>query len=117
MFKRLFILLFLATLTGCATAMNDFEQNLQWVESADARADAKAALKKNDFRFMAAAQRSTVIPGVDPQKTRQYELHCGVIFMPGVTDTIRSKEQLRLIKKAWEYAGQYNEIIKQRCLP
>ena len=110
-------LLLAVSLNGCATAMNKDEQGLLWVETADARADANAALNKNDFRLMAVASRSTVIPGIDPAKARQYELHCGVIFMPGVGDTVRSKEQLRLMKKAYEYAGQYNEIIKQRCIP
>ena len=117
MMKLIITLLLATTLNGCATAMNNYEQGLQWVETADARADARAALDKNDFRLMAVASRSTVIPGIDPARARQYELHCGVIFMPGVGDTVRSKEQLRLMKKAYEYAGQYNEIVKQRCQP
>ena len=116
--KRILTTLLLAvSINGCATAMNDYEQQLQWVENADASADANAALEKGDFRFMAMAQRGTVIPGVDANKMRQYELHCGVKFIEGATDAIRSDEQLRLMKKAFEYAGRYNKIIAERCKP
>ncbi len=115
--KILTALLIAASVNGCATAMNEQEQALKWVETADGRSDAQAALQKNDFRLMAIAQRSTVIPGVKASLARQYELHCGVKFLPGAGDAINSKEQLRLMEKAYEYAGQYNEIIKQRCIP
>ncbi len=115
--KLLGALLIAASVNGCATTMNDQEQALKWVESANGRSDAEAALQKNDFRLMAIAQRSTVIPGIKTSQARQYELHCGVKFLPGAGDTINSKEQLRLMEKAYEYAGQYNEVIKQRCIP
>jgi len=118
--KLLITLLMAVSLSGCATdstAMNDYEQKLKWADTADAEKDAQAALEKLDFRFMAMPLRNTVIPGVEPQKTRQYELRCGIKLIDGVTDTVRSEEQLRLMKKAFEYAAKYNAIIKQRCIP
>ncbi len=116
--NRIFGTLLLAvTLNGCASAMNDPASGLQWVETANPVADAQAALAKGDFRFMGIARRSTVIPGVDTDKMRQYELHCGVKFIEGAGDTIRDQEQLRLMKRAFEYAGRYNQIIAGRCQP
>ena len=113
-------ILLLASITaGCAAdkLMNKYEQKLQWVQTANAQEDAQAALAKSDFRLMAMAQRSTVIPGVDAKQGMKYELKCGVKFMDGVTDVIASDEHLRLMKLARSYALQYNAIIKTRCLP
>ena len=118
--KYSFAILLLASIAaGCAAdkLMNKYEQKLQWVQTANAQEDAQAALDKKDFRLMAMAQRSTVIPGVDVQQSMKYELRCGVKFMDGVTDVIASDEHLRLMKLAHSYALQYNAIIKTRCQP
>ena len=97
--------------------MNKYEKKLQWVQTANAQDDAQSALAKNDFRLMAMAQRSTVIPGVDVTQSMKYELRCGIKFMDGVTDVITTDEHLRLMKLAHSYALQYNAIIKTRCNP
>ena len=115
----LFSLLLIVITSGCASdsLLNKHEQKLQWVQTADAQKDAEAALKKNDFRLMALAQRSTVIPGVDVKQGMKYELRCGVKFVEGVTDIVTSDEHLRLMKLAHSYALQYNAMIKTRCHP
>ena len=115
----LFSLLLIAITTGCASdnLLNKHEQKLQWVQTADAQKDAKAALDQRDFRLMALAQRSTVIPGVDVKQGLKYELRCGIKFVQGVTDVVTSDEHLRLMKLAHSYALKYNAIIKTRCQP
>lgn len=105
-------------MNGCvtdsaATNGNDMDR----FDNADPEADALAALEKRDFRFMALSLRGTVIPGIDPAKTRRYELRCGVIFMQGISDAVRSQEQLEMMKKAHTYATKYNAVIKERCIP
>ena len=112
-----FIALLISITTGCAaeSLLNKYEQKLQWLETANVQQDAQAALDKKDFRLMAMAQRSTVIPGIDVKQSMEYELKCGIKFMDGVTDVITSDEHLRLMKLAHRYALQYNAIIKTRC--
>jgi hypothetical protein len=97
--------------------MNDQNKNLDWLNNANPQMDAQAALQKNDFRFMALALRGVVIPGVDQSKSLQLEMRCGVIFMQGVSDTVRGTGQLKLMQKAHEYASQYNAVILTRCNP
>ena len=114
------IILLLASITaGCAAdkLMNKYEQKLQWLETANAQQDAQTALDKLDFRLMAMAQRATVIPGIDGKQSMDYELKCGIKFIDGVSDVVTSDEHLRLMKLAYQYALQYNSIIKTRCEP
>ncbi len=113
-----FTLILVISMNGCVTdssATN--EGDLSWLNDADPDADANAALDKNDFRFMALSLRGIVIPGIEPAKMHLYELKCGVKFVSGVSDTVRSKEQLEMIKKARDYAKKYNAHIAQRCIP
>ena len=117
--NKLIISLFLVlSMNGCITdssATNDGD--LKWLNNANPEADANAALDKNDFRFMGLSLRGTVIPGVEPAKMLQYELKCGVNLIQGVSDAVRSKEQLKMMQSAHDYAAKYNAIIKQRCIP
>ena len=112
--NKLFISLFLVILmNGCAMGGNDIDQ----YSNADPEADALAALEKRDFRFMAMPLRGTVIPGIDPSKALQYELRCGIKLMSGVSDAVRSKEQLKKMQQAHDYAAKYNAVIKTGCNP
>lgn len=118
MTRLLLTLILMTTMNGCATSnTSDYESQLQWLQQANPQQDAQAALAQGDFRLMAFAQRSLVIPGVDVENSRKYELKCGVKIMEGMTDVIRSEEHLRLMKLAHTYALQYNAVIKTRCQP
>ncbi len=109
-------LLLVISMNGCATDLSATNK-LDWLNNANPETDAKAALDKNDFRFMAISLRGTVIPGVDRTKTLQYELRCGINFIQGVSDAVRGQEQLKMMKKAHDYAAKYNAIIEHRCIP
>lgn len=107
-------------MSGCvsdSSALNENVDKLSWLEKADARADAELALSRGDSRLMAIPLRNKVIPGIELDKSRDYELKCGVILMQGITDAIRGEEHLRLTKLAHQYAEQYNNIIKSHCKP
>lgn len=119
-YKILASLLMAVSLNGCATdssALSQDEDNQPWLNNANAEADAMAALDKNDFRYMAMSLRGTVIPGIAPENVLQYELRCGVIFMQGISDTVRSKDRLKTMQQAHDYAVKYNTVIKSRCSP
>ncbi len=120
MHKLIPTLLLSLSINGCATEsteLSEYEKNLQWVKNANPEIDAQAALEKHDFRFLAMALRGTVIPGIDAEQTRTYELKCGVRYMQGVTDAVHGEEHLKLIKLAHDYAVEYNTFIKVRCNP
>jgi hypothetical protein len=87
------------------------------VNDADAEQDAQQALQRGDFRLLAMTPRQIIIPGVDSELVNHYELKCGIKVIEGISDTIRSKEQLKLIQRVHAYAKKYNEIIKVSCKP
>ncbi len=104
-------------MTACAAPAPGNDSPLAWLENADAKHDALAALEQRDFRLMALPRRSLVIPGVEPELAGQYELKCGVRLIEGAGDAVHDQRQLELLKKASEYAAAYNTIIKTRCKP
>ena len=118
--KHLILLAVLGTLSACATestALNDYEQKLQWVKQADAQADANKALQQGDFRLMALPGRGNVIPGIDVELRQQYKMKCGTKLTPGVTDAVEGEAHLKLLKMARRYTEEYNEVIKAHCKP
>ena len=104
-------------LTACAAPTPGNDGPLAWLQQADARQDALAALEKRDFRLIALPRRSLTIPGVEPELARQYELKCGLRLIEGAGDAVHDRQQLELLKKASEYAAAYNAIVKTRCRP
>ncbi len=115
--KHILSILLLLGLAGCASPLTEPEKQLSWIRDADPQQDASAAIARGDFRLMAMAQRSLVIPGVDREDSYRYELKCGINIMQGVTDVIRNQDHLELMKLAHRYALKYNAYMKQHCQP
>lgn len=89
----------------------------QWHEMADPENDAAIALENNDHRLLAFALRSASIPGLEPGQIPVYSELCGLRYMSGFGDVIRSAEGLNRMKLAREYAMRYNSVIISECLP
>ena len=104
-------------LTACAATPQQAQDPLAWLDQADPRRDAMAALEKRDFRLLALPRRSLVIPGIDPQRARDYELKCGLRILEGAGDAVHSRDELERLKQAREYAEAYNRIVRTRCNP
>ncbi|MFT7556608.1 MAG: hypothetical protein ACI9LO_002937 [Planctomycetota bacterium] len=119
--KYLMATLFVAGLIGgCATPTDNVDpyvKKLQWLDAADAQADANHAVKQGDLRLLGLATRSVNLPGIIKEQTLKYEKKCGVQLIEGISDVIRSDEHLRLMQKARSYALKYNAIIKTYCKP
>jgi hypothetical protein len=119
--KNLFtIILLLTAMTGCATdtsSLTKSELKLQWIKDANPQKDAQLALSKGDLRLMGLPQRAVIIPGIAADEMNKYELYCGVKLIEGVSDTVLNEGHLQLMKKAHQYALQYNAIIKPHCQP
>lgn len=86
-----------------------------WHEKALAENDASRALANADTRLLAFAMRGYTIPGIDPAQQQAYQAKCGVRFIDGFGDVIRSDEQLEQMKLAREYAVRYNAVIISGC--
>lgn len=119
--KKLFTILLLPlAITGCATdtsTLTKSEQKLQWIKDANPQLDAKKAIEAGDFRLMGLPQRAIILPGIPVEEMNKYELHCGVHLIDGVSDTVLNDGHLQLMKKAHQYALQYNAMIKPHCNP
>ena len=114
------LLLAASLLVGCAGTgepIDPYVQQLQWLDAADPQADANQAVKQNDLRLLGLATRSVNIPGIEKADILKYEEACGVQLIEGISDVVRSDENLRLMQRADSYALKYNAIIKLHCQP
>ena len=88
-----------------------------WNENSIAENDATRALANADFRLLAFATRGTDIPGIDASLRQAYRERCGIRFIEGFGDVVRSEKQLENMKLAREYAARYNAVIIAGCPP
>jgi len=86
-----------------------------WSISISAENDARYAIDNNDARLLGFATRGYDIPGVDLNEKHAYVKKCGIRVFDKFSDVIRNKKQLDDMKKAREYAAQYNQIILTAC--
>lgn len=103
--------------TSTTPSTDSVEASLEWLEKTDATIEAQKALQRKDFRLLGLTMRKTVIPGIPPEKQSSYELHCGVRYLDGISDAVRSETHLKLMQKAYNFAAEYNQQIQQYCLP
>jgi hypothetical protein len=105
------------TPTSTSTSQNAASKSLDWVNYADAKADANLAIAKQDFQFLAASNRTISLPGIDLQKYNLEELEqqCGYRFLAGMGDSVHSKNELKLRKRLHHYATEYNQLMLIAC--
>ena len=104
-------------LSACAAVTQPAQDSLSRLDPANARRDALAALKQNDFRLLALPQRSLVIPGIDARRAKEYELKCGLRILEGAGDAVHNRDELQRMKQIRAYAEAYNQVVKTRCQP
>ena len=98
----------------------DTEQAYQprdWQQSTSPADDAHYALQHEDSRLLGFALRATVIPGVESNKVSQAQHACGVRLFEGMGDVIKLPDDLKKRQAARAYALEYNQVIRQNCLP
>ena len=87
----------------------------EWQQNADADADAAGAIEHGDLRLLAFATRGTSIPGIEPATGQRYTEQCGVRYLKGFGDVIRSENQLQAMTAAHAWAEAYNRLIIEAC--
>ncbi len=90
-------------------------QPAQWHSQADVESDVKVAVDNQDFRLLAFATRIAVVPGIERTQLEQYREACGLRFMKGFGDVVRSDKDIEEMKQARRYAERYNQLIMQQC--
>ncbi|NOQ87585.1 MAG: hypothetical protein GQ550_01550 [Gammaproteobacteria bacterium] len=86
-----------------------------WANSDSAENDAKIAITHNDLRLLGFAGKGFNIPGIDSAQSQNYRDKCGVRYFKEFGDVIRNRDQLEQMKKAKEYAVEYNRVILNSC--
>lgn len=92
---------------------NDEVKQLKWIETALAQDDARKAIEQKDYRLRALYGYTLVIPGVAQEDYERIKKLYGIKPIEGTSDSIKSPEQARLNKLAYEYALKYNNFILQ----
>ena len=91
-------------------------EQLRWVETANAVADADESAKSDNYQLLAIAGYTWSLPGIDDEKKWAYRDRYGIKLLEGTSDVIQGSEHARLIKLATEYARQYNLRILKHLL-
>ena len=101
------------------TAMTPEEQNavaaLNWLDNADAKADAKAAVTAGKTSLLSMGGRGATLPGVPTDQSAKLAEACGTDIVPGATDVVHGDTQLSYLQRAYKYAEQYNGIVLKHC--
>lgn len=80
-----------------------------------AQADAQSALKADDYRLYQMPGRGNVLPGIETEERALAAELCGVKIVEGISDVVKSDEELEKRQLLTQYATQYNLHIYPKC--
>jgi len=80
-----------------------------------AEVDAQNALNANDYRLLQMPGRGSVLPGIDTEERALAAELCGVKIEEGISDVVRSDDELDKIKLLTQYAAEYNLQVYPKC--
>ena len=99
-------------LSALEPAEREAAERLIWVRTADAEADAKAALAGEGLPVLhATSGRLRAHPGLSPEQYEQIATRVNSTFMPGMGDVIYGEAHRVLGREANAYAKAYNRLI------
>jgi len=111
LFKRLFSMM---AMILCAACQPPASNNTQ-VLSSPVDTEVHQARKNNDFRLYGTSGRNITVPGVNSEE-RSYAIElCGIKFMEGTGDVIKTPEQRQKRKEKVAYMKSYNQRIYVLC--
>jgi hypothetical protein len=83
---------------------------LKWVLNADPVKDARDAIRRDDFRFLAVKGFTISVPGIESHE-QQLVKHYKYRVIEGTSDAVIDLEEREIQNKVIEYAAQYNRAI------
>ncbi len=84
---------------------------VEYIQTADAHADANAAIYKNDFTLIGFDQRGLKVPGVKHGDLNQIQKNCTILRLDDISDVVRSQEHLKQLQIVHNYSLTYNRKI------
>lgn len=87
--------------------------SVEYMLTADAKADAKKAIENANYTLLGFDQRGLTVPGVKASELKQVQTNCAIKQVGGMGDMVRSEEHLKQMKKIHAYSLQYNLTILQ----
>lgn len=94
------------------------DQDISWIDYADAKADANLEMAKGNFELLAFTNKTIALPGVDMQQynLQQLEQKCGFRFLVGTGDILTPETDIQRRKQLRIYATQYNQLVLSACI-
>lgn len=89
--------------------------NSNWLDYADAKADANIALEKGDTRLLAFANRALNLPGIEPSLHKKLMDSCGYRVLSGTGDMLIMGEKPEHRSMLRAYAKIYNQQVAAAC--
>jgi hypothetical protein len=91
---------------------SDEIEKMDWLESGNAKHDARAALDSQNSMYMAVFGFTITIPGITEAESQKIIAEKSYIVIEGTGDAFCSEEHARLNHRATEYATVYNQTIR-----
>ncbi|MBQ4837894.1 MULTISPECIES: hypothetical protein [Pseudoalteromonas] len=104
-------------LNGCADSYGDThnEPKDKMENKLSVSQAVSSALESNDLRLYATTGRRPVIPGLESMDFTALKAQCGIKYLSGTGDVIKSEQDKRTHLQRYEFAKAYNLEIYARC--
>ncbi len=90
------------------------DAELNWLDYADAKADANLAIQNRQFHLLAFAGRAMSFPGLEPEQVH-LKNQCGYQVLANSSDALTSTKQHQQRKALYQYAATYNRLVSAAC--
>jgi hypothetical protein len=90
---------------------------LKWLDAADPIADARRAIAEKRPVLLTLGGRGAPTPGISADERARLETKCPTRVLPGATDVVRGDTHFDYLKRARQYAEQYNREVAAHCAP
>src|SRR3990172_603332 len=109
--RLILLALFLVSAAVGLTTCSGPEQQLSWLDSADAVQMLRADVAREQYRFFSVCGYACEVVGVGLNFNRCFSKVASVNRIEGTSDVIVSPEHDRLLRRARTFAEQYNTLL------
>jgi len=105
---------------GCKKAAHSAEKEdptgpLIINEESEPVKDAHTAIEMGDYRLLMLSGRLPLMPGVNTGNIKDWQEECGIRYLGGTGDVVKSDDESKQRRRKVSYATEYNQIILEYC--